>query len=308
MDHKNAKLFSEFPPVTTPEWEAVINADLKGADYEKKLIWQTLEGIKVKPYYRAEDLENISYLKANPNEAPYVRGNKTVNNAWDIRQDIHTDDLVKANSIALDAIHRGATSIGLRVKEVKTSADMALLLKGIDVCNVKINFISSRSYPQILDLFLGFLKANAIDSKMITGTINFDPFSYLLLHGVFYTTFENNLIEAEYLLHLCEKSLPGFKVITVNGNIFHNSGASLVQELAFTLASAHEYLYRLISKGSDIDKLTPNFVFSFAVGSNYFMEIAKIRAARLLWAKIVEQYKPKQDKSMQVFIHNTTSI
>jgi methylmalonyl-CoA mutase len=308
MDNKDAKLFSEFPPISTSEWEAVINADLKGGDYEKKLVWQTLEGIKVKPYYRAEDLENLSYLKTNPGQAPYVRGNKTNNNAWDIRQDIDANDIAKANQVALDAIKRGATSIGLRVKEVKTAADMAALMNGIEVTKVKINFISSRSYPQTLDLFLGFLKANGIDARKVYGSVNFDPFSYLMLHGDYYTTFENNLIEAEYLLHLCEKSLPNFKVITVNGHFFHNSGASIVQELAFTLASAHEYLYKLISKGSNVDELTPNFVFSFAIGSNYFMEIAKIRAARLLWAKIVAQYNPERKESMQVFIHNTTSI
>ncbi|MEI6695417.1 MAG: methylmalonyl-CoA mutase family protein [Bacteroidota bacterium] len=308
MENKASKLFSEFPPVTTPEWEAVIHADLKGADYEKKLVWETLEGIKVKPYYRAEDLENLSFLKANPGEAPYVRGNKTQNNSWDIRQDIDTKDIGKANAVALDAVKRGATSIGFKVKEVKTANDMATLLNGIDVTKVKINFISSRSYPLSLDLFLGFLKANNVDTQKVWGSINFDPFSYLLLHGDYYTTFENNLVEAEYLLHLCEKSLPNFKVITVNGHFFHNAGASLVQELAFTLASANEYLYKLISKGNNIDKLCPNFIFSFAIGSNYFMEIAKIRAARLLWAKIVEQYHPIQQESMQVFVHNTTSI
>ncbi|MFZ4398569.1 MAG: methylmalonyl-CoA mutase family protein [Bacteroidales bacterium] len=308
MDNTTTKLFSEFPPVITQEWEAVINADLKGADYEKKLVWQTLEGIKVKPYYRAEDLENLSFLKSNPNEAPFVRGNKTINNCWDIRQDIDANDIINANKVALDAILKGATSVGLRVKEVKTADDMSALMNGIDVTKIKINFISSRSYPQTLDLFLAYLKTKGIDSKNVWGSINFDPFSYLLLHGDYYTTFENNLIEAEYLLHLCSKSLPNFKVITVNGNIFHNAGASLVQELAFTLSSANEYLYKLSSKGSTIDELTPNFVFSFAIGSNYFMEIAKIRAARLLWAKIVEQYKPSRKESMKVFIHNTTSI
>ncbi len=308
MENKASKLFSEFPLVTTPEWEAVIHADLKGADYEKKLVWETLEGIKVKPYYRAEDLENLSFLKANPGEAPFIRGNKTQNNCWDIRQDIDAKDIVKANKVAMDAVKRGATSIGFKVKEVKTANDMATLLNGIDVTKVKINFISSRSFPLTLDLFLGFLKANNVDTQKVLGSINFDPFSYLLLHGDYYTTFENNLVEAEYLLHLCEKSLPNFKVITVNGHLFHNAGASLVQELAFTLASANEYLYKLASKGNNIDKLCPNFVFSFAIGSNYFMEIAKIRAARLLWAKIVEQYHPTQQESMQVFVHNTTSI
>lgn len=308
MENKNPKLFSEFPAVSTELWEQTIQTDLKGADYEKKLVWQTIEGIKVKPYYRAEDLENLSFLKTNPGEAPYVRGNKKDNNNWDVRQDIDTEDISKANTIAVDALKNGATSIGFKAKEVKNNADMSALLKGIDCTKVKINFISSRSYPQTLDLFLNYLKTNNIDSKNVKGSINFDPFSYLLTHGDFYTTFENNLIEAEYVLNLCSKSLPEFKVITVNGNYFHNAGASIIQELAFTLASANDYLCNLINKGENVDQITPKFMFSFAVGSNYFMEIAKVRAARLLWAKIVEQYKPASSESMQIFIHNTTSM
>ncbi|MCX6232067.1 MAG: methylmalonyl-CoA mutase family protein [Bacteroidetes bacterium] len=308
MENKNASLFSEFPGVSTQEWEAVINADLKGADYEKKLIWQTLEGIKVKPYYRAEDLKDLSYLKANPGEAPYIRGNKTNNNSWDIRQDIEEENIIDANKKAIDAVNKGATSIGLRVKMLKTAQDMAILLKGIDITKVKINFISSHSFPQTLDFFLEFIKNNKIDSTKVFGSFNFDPLSYLLLHGEFYSSFENNIDEAQQLITNCEKSLPNFKVITVNGNLFHNSGASSVQELAFTLASANEYLYQLINKGMAVDKIAPEFVFSFAIGSNYFMEIAKIRAARLLWAKIVEQYNATTKEAMQVFIHNTTSM
>lgn len=308
MENKDPKLFSEFPPVTTKEWEEAIQADLKGADYDKKLVWQTLEGFKVKPYYRAEDLENLSFLKTNPGEAPYLRGNKTDNNNWDIRQDIDSNDISKANAIALDAVKKGADSIGFKAKEVKSAADMAALLNGIDCTKVKINFISSRSYPQTLDLFISYLKANGIDSNKVEGSVNFDPFSYLLTHGDFYTTFENNLVEAEYVLNLCKKALPNFKVITVNGHYFHNAGAGIVQELAFTLASANDYICNLINKGVNIDELTPKFMFSFAVGSNYFMEIAKVRAARLLWAKIIEQYKAEKQESMQIFIHQTTSM
>lgn len=308
MENINPKLFSEFPPVTTQAWEEAIKADLKGADYDKKLVWQTIEGFKVKPYYRAEDLENLSFMKTNPGEAPYVRGNKKDNNNWDVRQDIDCNDIAKANKIAVDAVKNGATSIGFKAKEVNTAADMSALLNGIDCTKVKINFISSRSYPQTLDLFLAYLKANNLDASKVYGSINFDPFSYLLTHGDFYTTFENNLVEADYVIKLCAKSLPNFKVITVNGHYFHNAGAAIIQELAFTLASANDYLCSLINKGENVDQLTPKFMFSFAVGSNYFMEIAKVRAARLLWAKIVEQYMPANMESMQIFIHNTTSM
>ncbi|MEI6823277.1 MAG: methylmalonyl-CoA mutase family protein [Bacteroidota bacterium] len=307
MDNKNPKLFTDFPEVTTQQWEALINADLKGADYDKKLVWHTIEGINVKPYYRAEDLDNIAYLNTNPAQAPFVRGNKLDSNNWDIRQDVTVNDIAKANAIAVDAINKGANAIGLKAVYVLSTDNMTTLLKDIDLTKVKIHFISSYSYVHTFDIFMDYLRKNKIDASKVKGSFNFDPFSYLLTHGDFYTTLENNMVEAEYLVKRCIKSLPGFKVITVNGHYFHNAGSSIVQELAFTLASANDYLYSLTSKGFKVDELTPLFQFSFAVGSNYFMEIARIRAARLLWAKIVEQYKPENDAAKQIFINNTTS-
>ena len=307
MDNKNPKLFTDFPEVTTQQWEALINADLKGADYDKKLVWHTIEGINVKPYYRAEDLDNIAYLNTNPAQAPFVRGNKLDSNNWDIRQDVTVDDIAKANAIAVDAINKGANAIGLKAVYVLSTDNMTTLLKDIDLTKVKIHFISSYSYVHTFDIFMDYLRKNKIDASKVKGSFNFDSYSYLLTHGDFYTTLENNMVEAEYLVKRCIKSLPGFKVITVNGHYFHNAGSSIVQELAFTLASANDYLYSLTSKGFKVDELTPLFQFSFAVGSNYFMEIAKVRAARLLWAKIVEQYQPENDAAKQIFINNTTS-
>ena len=143
---ENNKLFSEFPPVSTEKWEEVINKDLKGADYEKKLVWKTIEGFSVKPYYREEDLENLTYLNANPNEFPYVRGKQAKSNVWDIRQDIAVKDAAEANRIAVDAVKRGATALGLCVREITTVEQMETLLKGIDLTKVKINFTCSKSF------------------------------------------------------------------------------------------------------------------------------------------------------------------
>ena len=101
------KLFSEFPPVSTEKWEEVIHKDLKGADYDKKLVWKTIEGFNVKPYYRAEDLEGLEYLDSNPAQAPYTRGKHADNNVWDIRQDIKADSIEELNALAVDAVKRG---------------------------------------------------------------------------------------------------------------------------------------------------------------------------------------------------------
>ena len=105
------KLFTEFPPVTTEQWEATINKDLKGADYEKKLVWRTDEGFQVCPYYRAENLQDLDYLKTMPNEFPYTRGTNPHDNSWEIVQEVEEADPTKANAIAVDALKRGATCI-----------------------------------------------------------------------------------------------------------------------------------------------------------------------------------------------------
>ena len=137
------------------------------------------------------------------------------------------------------------------------------------------------------------------------GSLNFDTISYLLLHGDFYQSKQGNFDEAEYLIQTIRKKLQGFRPITINGHLFNNAGATLVQELAFSLASGNEYLAALTSKGLPVDSVADSLQFSFGIGSNYFMEIAKLRAARLLWSTIVEQYHPESTK---MFIHSTTSL
>jgi len=303
---QNNKLFTEFPPVNTEQWEAAINEDLKGADYDKKLVWHTLEGFNIKPYYRAEDLKDIAFINSFPGNYPFVRGNETDNNHWEIRQDIDATDAVEANRIALDAISRGAEGIGFRMKEITTPEALQTLLSGINLTQTKIHFISSRSYPALLDLFINYLAKNSIDPEKVQGSLNFDPINFLALHGKYYTTKENNLVEMVYVLNSIEKELPHFKAIAINGHTFANAGSSLVQELAFSLSSATDYLAEMTAKGIAIDNIVPKIQFSLSVGSNYFMEIAKFRAARLLWAKIVEQFKPKQSQSLKMFIHATT--
>ena len=180
------KLFSEFPPVSTEKWEEVINKDLKGADYEKKLVWKTIEGFKVKPYYRAEDLENIEYLNSNPAQFPFTRGKQADSNVWDIRQDIREHDVAKANAYALDALKRGATAIGFCAKEIETEEQMSALLKDIYLPAVAIHFNCAKTHIETLKLFVAVAKKNGFDTKELRGSINFDIYSYALKHGRFW--------------------------------------------------------------------------------------------------------------------------
>ena len=301
------KLFSEFPPVSTEKWEEVINKDLKGADYEKKLVWKTIEGFKVKPYYRAEDLQNLEYLDSNPGQKPYTRGKHADNNVWDIRQDITEKDPAKANAIALDALKRGATSLAFCTKGIASEKDMETLLKGIYVDAIKVNFTCAEDYLAVLKMYVAVAKKNGFDTKKLEGSCNFDMYRYALTHGDFHRGEEGDYKAAAELLAYAKEELPLFKVFTVNGNLIHNAGSNIVQELGFTLSAANDLMAHLTDMGCKVEDVAKRIVFSFATGSTYFMEIAKIRAARLLWSKIAEQYKPECDCAYKVFIHTTSS-
>jgi methylmalonyl-CoA mutase len=307
MDQKNDKLFSEFPPVSTDEWEAKIMEDLKGADYNKKLIWKTNEGFDIKPYYREEDLAKLGYLDAQPGHYPFVRGNETKTNHWEIRQEMDSSDPKEANFQALNAMKRGATGISFGASGIKTLKHIETLLKGICFGDCTVHFRSASSYPDLANLFAEYIRKHHLNKVVIKGSFDFDPLSYLLLEGDFWKSEESDIAQVAEMMGLGIKLLPGFKMITVNGQLFHNSGSTLVQELAFSLASGNEYLANATSNGYTIDEVASRMTFSMAAGSNYFMEIAKLRAARLLWARIVEQYKPGDESSMLMNIHSGTS-
>jgi len=304
---KREKLFSEFPPVSTSEWEELIRTDLKGADYNRKLIWKTEEGFDVRPYYRQEDMTALDWLKDFSSGYSATGGNKKAGNNWIIRQDFPMTDIKEANSYALEAIAKGVDDVGFCVKEIITYKEMNRLLAGIDLAKTGIHFICSRSYPLTIELFIHEADVHNLKRDKIRGSLNFDPISYLLLNGDFYVSQNNNFDEAEYLLNTGKKRLPGVRVINVNGHYLREAGSTLVQELAYSLASGNEYLSGLTDKGFPVDSIAPKIQFTLGAGSTYFMEIAKLRAARLLWARIVEQYGPKYPKSMQMFIYSATA-
>ena len=304
---EDTKLFSEFPPVPTEKWEEVIVKDLKGADYDKKLVWHTIEGFNVKPYYRAEDLEGLEYLDSNPGQAPFTRGKHTSDNVWDVRQDIRIHDPKEANRVALDAVERGATSLGLCAKGIATADDMAALLKGIYINAVKVNFTCSKDYLALLKLYVDYARKNGYDPKELEGSCDFDMFRYALKHGKFHRGEEGDLAAAKELLEYAHEELPKFRVLGVSGSLLHNAGANIVQELGFALAAANELVARLTEAGCKAHRVASRIQLNVGVGSTYFMEIAKIRAARLLWSKIVEQYKPECDCAYKLFINATTS-
>ncbi len=311
MDSKKkdtAKLFSEFPPVLTEQWEEKIKKDLKGADYDKKLIWKTNDNFNVKPYYRSEDLKSISYLDVFPGDFPFARGNKKNNNDWYIRQDIDAKDIIKANKKALDVLMKGINSLGL-ILDDKTEPSIEgieRLLENIFADAVELNFICGDYCFKVLEIVETLVKNYNRDLEKIKGSVDFDPLGYFSLRGNF-TQSEKFVFDSCVELIKKADHLPYYRVIAVNGQIFNNSGSSIVEELAFSLAAGSEYLTQLTNRGLTIDEVALRIKFNFAVGSNYFMEIAKIRAARTLWANIVNAYGPEHIGITQMHVHSVTS-
>lgn len=313
-DQKNKKkLFSEFPPVSTRQWEDKILEDLKGGDYNKKLVWQTNEGFNVRPYYRLENLKDKELLDLLPGEYPYTRGNRTQSNNWEIRQDIELESIEKANQKSLFILDRGITTLGFvcpanrKKNPIREQQDFRLLLKNVHIDCIGLNFVCGHQAPNILSMLLKEVEERETEIKLVCGSVDLDPLGYLTITGNYGTSEKTDFQVLHEMLRAVEKNLPNFRVLGINGYFLHNAGASVVQELGFSLAMASEYLTRLTDSGIPADVISSHLQFNLGVGSNYFMEIAKIRAARTLWAKLIEAYNPKDETSKQVYIHSVTS-
>ncbi len=304
MDKKN--LFEVFPPVSTDEWKEKINKDLKGADYYKKLVWRTSEGFDVQPFYRAEDLK-YPHMNSFPGSFPYVRGNEAKQNNWLIRQDIKVDNIEDANKKALVVRLKGVDSLGFNFdKATKPDVDsIEKLCENIRFDLMELNFKSSYPLEIIKSVDILAKKYNRELDK-VTGSVDYDPIGDFSLNGKFCKSEEEDLALLTKL-HTASAHLPKFQYITINASIFNNSGAGIVNELAFSMAMAAEYLTSLTNSGLEIDDIAPKIRFNFSVGANYFMEIAKFRAAKYLWSKIVNAYGLNNSKNATMLIHCNNS-
>ena len=306
MAEKKLNLLADFPAITTEEWMAKINADLKGADFEKKLVWKTNEGFNVMPFYRLEDVAELKTTTSAPGEFPYVRGTKT-DNDWYVRQDIDATCAKTANAKALDVLNKGINSLGFKLNKNELSAEyIATLLNGICPECVELNFrICIRCAAQLATLLADYFKAQGADLAKVEGSINCDPINRMLLKGK-----ELNQAEVAEIAVATVKAaaaLPKFRVIGVNSLSLNNAGAYCSQELGYALAWGAEYMTMLTEAGLTADEAGKAIKFNMGVGGNYFMEIAKFRAARMLWAMIVKAYAPACDCAAKMRVHAETS-
>ena len=305
MSNNKEKLFNEFQAPTTQEWLDKIQVDLKGADFNKKLVWRTNEGFNIQPFYRREDVLKLKTPDALPGEFPFVRGNKKDNNFWYVRQEIFAADAKEANAKALDILNRGVDSLGFHIPGDKVSGEFVETLLDNILCDVvEVNFTTCKRHTlELAKILVEYFEKKGYDKKKVVGSVDYDPIEKIVVKG---KNMEELLQVAPQLIETF-KDYPQFRCVTVNSVALNNAGAYIVQELGYALAWGNEYLQQLTDAGVDVDLAANKVKFNMGVSENYFMELAKFRAARILWAQIVKQYEPKDDKSCQMVVNAITS-
>ena len=305
MSNSKEKLFTEFQAPTTQEWLDKIEVDLKGADFNKKLVWRTNEGFNVQPFYRREDVLKLKTPDSLPGEFPFVRGNKKDDNTWYMRQDIVADDAAEANKKALDILNKGIDSLGFYIPGEKVSAAFIETLLDQILCDiVEVNFHTCQRHAlELAQILTAYFEKKGYDKEKIVGSIDFDPMKKMVMKG---KDTSEVLATAPQLVEAL-KDYPQFRCICVNTVALNNAGAYIVQELGYALAWGNEYLQQLVDAGVDVDLAAKKIKFNMGVSENYFMELAKFRAARMLWAQIVKQYEPKCDCACKMCVNAVTS-
>jgi methylmalonyl-CoA mutase len=258
-------LLQEFSPVSTQSWEDAIARDLKGADYQKKLIWQTEEGLAVKPYYRAEDIAALEFLDAGPGSFPYIRSARATGD-WRIREEIEAADPEQANQAARSAVAAGAEEIAFLNVVINNASDLGLLLVGLQ--EIPVHFQTAGE--PLLRLLIERIKERKEPQSISTGW--------------------NPLTNPEFAAEVLRAAPAVLVPFTLDGFDFEEAGASAVEEIGFTLAAGVDFLAEMQSRNIDIDRAAGSIAFSFAIGSNYFFQIAKFRAFRMLWARAAESF------------------
>ena len=323
---------SDFPRKSLSDWQAAVRDDLKGAGPES-LDWQTPEGLTVKALYTAEDLEGIEHLGGLPGFAPFVRGPRATmyaNRPWTIRQYAGFSTAEESNafyraglkagqmglSVAFDlATHRGYDSdhprvvgdVGKAGVAIDSVEDMKILFEGIPLDKVSVSMTMNGAVLPVLAGYIVAAEEQGVAPEKLSGTIQNDILKEFMVRNTYiYPPGPSMRIVAD-IIEYTAKRMPRFNSISISGYHMQEAGATAVQELAFTLADGLEYVRAARSRGLDIDAFAPRLSFFFCIGMNFFMEIAKLRAARLLWAKLMAPFAPKNPQSLMLRTHCQTS-
>ena len=314
------------------QWRDLAEAELRGRPLDD-LTWKTLEGIEVKPLYTDEDVAGLDHLGAVPGAAPFTRGVKATMYAgrpWTIRQYAGFSTAEESNafyrkaldagqqgvSVAFDlATHRGYDSdhervvgdVGKAGVAIDSVEDMKILFDGIPLEKVSVSMTMNGAVIPILASFIVAGEEQGVDKAQLSGTIQNDILKEFMVRNTYIYPPEPSMRIIADIIEYTSNEMPKFNSISISGYHMQEAGANLVQELAFTLADGREYVRAAIERGMDVDKFAGRLSFFFAIGMNFFMEAAKLRAARLLWHRIMSEFEPKNPKSMMLRTHCQTS-
>lgn len=303
MAEKKEKLFDMFPPISTEEWKAKINVDLKGADYNKKLVWRTNEGFNVQPFYRREDIEGLYTLGSMPGQFPFVRGTREDNN-WLIRQQVEGKDAAELNRNALYILNRGVDSLGFKLSGEFDLAELPELLRDIDLKKVEINIqCCPRRAAEVAKALVEYVKAQGA-AEEFKGSIDFNPYKRLLRHGL---KLNRDIKDMALEVYNAAKELKGLRCFAVDTYVLNNAGAYITQELGYALAWGAQWMTMMTEAGITPAEAGCRIKFNMGISSNYFMELAKFRAGRMLWAEIVKAYNPECECACKMKVHAVTS-
>ncbi|MFA5565890.1 MAG: methylmalonyl-CoA mutase [Acidimicrobiia bacterium] len=314
------------------DWKALAAKELKGRDPDD-LIWDTPEGIPVKPLYTAADLEDIDTLNSLPGFKPFVRGVRGTmyaNRAWTIRQYAGFSTAEESNafyrrnlaagqqgvSVAFDlATHRGYDSdhprvvgdVGKAGVAIDSVEDMKVLFDGIPLDKMSVSMTMNGAVLPVLAAFIVAGEEQGVDKSLLAGTIQNDILKEFMVRNTYIYPPEPSMRIVADIIAYTSANMPKFNSISISGYHMQEAGATAEQELAFTIADGLEYVRAAMSQGLDVDAFAPRLSFFFAIGMNFFMEIAKLRAARLLWARVMGQFNPQNQTSLMLRTHCQTS-
>ena len=313
-------------------WRSLAEKELRGRSLDD-LKWNTLEGIDVQPLYTEDDLQGLSHLGTIPGDAPFTRGVKATMYAgrpWTIRQYAGFSTAEESNafyrrglaagqqgvSVAFDlATHRGYDSdhervmgdVGKAGVAIDSVEDMKILFDGIPLDKVSVSMTMNGAVIPILASFIVAGEEQGVDRAALSGTIQNDILKEFMVRNTYIYPPEPSMRIVADIIQYTSTDMPKFSSISISGYRMQEAGANLVQELAFTLADGREYVRTAIANGMDVDKFAGRLSFFFAIGMNFFMEAAKLRAARLLWHRIMSEFEPKNPKSSMLRTHCQTS-
>lgn len=326
------KLLAEFDSVPFETWKAKAIADLKGAPYEKKLITKTYEGFDIQPVYTAADTDNLAHLKSDPGFGTLARGIAAegyVSQSWEVSQELPYPSPREFNDAARHDLSRGLTALNLSLDaatragqdpdsaksgeigkggvSIASIKDLSTALEDIDLEKTSLFIRSGASGLPFAALLAALFKSRGLDLGKLHGSIENDPLGVILHEGTLPQSLDEAYRELAQLTAWASREAPALQTVTVHSRSFLEAGGSAVQELGFSLAIGAEYLRELSKRGQSVDIVAPRMRFAFSIGSNFFMEIAKFRAARLLWSRVVEAFGGNKC-SQSMNIHARTAL